>query len=158
MIPIQYLLFFVVAELKPAPLKKVFEQYRQINHINRKIHCSGLKPVRRRAEVVEQYNDTYPAKDLDYNSDLDSFLILCDHLPCDNVNAEVEFAISELAKKNNQIKLAVEECRPLSLLDKDENPTRSPKYGKLRLGCRYCYNFSKNVFSLLIVLLFVVAS
>lgn len=133
---INLLLLFSLPEFKPADIQKVYEKFKTINHLKRKYFCSGWKQVRRKAEKTDLYGQLYPVKGLDHNDTGDRYYVLCDHTRCD-VNTEFEIVVGALAIKNKHIKLALDDCRPLSIENRHENESSAPHYcSDIRPGCR----------------------
>lgn len=129
-------LYLLPCTFAPAPLRKVIDKLKTINHVNRKKFCCGFRLVRRVPEDTNDYKSLYPIKYIDFNDNGGMYMVPCDHCPCRNSNHDVEYAIASLVIDGMITREQLNDCRPASYIDKGGSWESSPDYGKPVPGCR----------------------
>lgn len=136
------LIVLVVVQYAPAPLKEVIRKYHSINHTLKKSYCCGFKLLRRKPTNLNQFLNPYPIVGVDCDEHHNIYVVICDHSPCRNSNAEVEYTLGSLCLDNRLSREALNLMRPYSYYDSfRKNPTTKcmiPNYnGIVNNGCRY---------------------
>lgn len=136
---LELLIALAVVQYAPASLREVTTKYLSIQHEKKKSFCCGFKLLRKKPTHGDFFYAKYPIEDIDNDENKNLFVVLCDHSPCRNTNAEIEFTLGSLCLNHKIDKDDLNRLRPVSYFESlalhtiDKSVT--PNYGTYNNGC-----------------------